>query len=360
MLPRVSLVSPSTISKETLGENPYENKLGPANKNTPEPPKVRLPGMSGSEMDELMAKSAVNPESVQKILNENGIYEATPLNELARGITAVDLPEYEADEGVVISEGVAKQLKLQRIHATGINDPVNIDNRLNALSTSDGAIFKVKRKPGRPPGSKTYHINKPLTEANIRRKRYTRDAIDRMTSLGFDPLAAQIKVFRIAERELDDQCKLKYAPETLTNGDVRRFSPRAVNDLLGIMQKCASELMTYKYTKPEPSKEQEDSIPPLIIGLGDGTTLEQNTFTQINEVKNYVESEFDLDEGLLANVVKVAPDGSVSPVEAGEYDDEDSDSQAYTQEEGLADVLVDNACDYAEHARDAAKMNKDK
>jgi len=346
-LPRVSLLSSETLDAESRGVDPYAFKACNMSVDTSKL-NVSVPGMSATKnVDELIAKAAISDESVSKILQSHDVYPVTPLNELASGIEVAGLAADE-DEGLIISNGEAKRLRLQRIHATGINDPANIDNRLNALSTSDGAVFQIKRKPGRPPGSKTYNNNVPLSESTIRRKRYTRDAIDRMTSLGFDPLAAAIKVFRIAERELDDQCKLKYAPQTLSNGDVRRFSPRAVNDLLSIMQKSASDLMAYKYTKPVASTDEKDSVPPLIIGLGDGTSVESKVVSSIAATSNYLESEYDLDEGLLTNVVKVNPNGSVSPVAAGKYRPDGSDEKAYDEDEGLAEALVTEASQYVD------------
>ena len=103
---------------------------------------------------------------------------------------------------------------------------------------------------GRPPGS---------------RGRFSRSSVEKLASLGFDPIEHMVLLYQETCEEIEDLSKLKLCPQVMPNGEVRRYSAMAHSQLLTIKQKLVNDLMRYGYGRaPEMGKTEEVPVVPKL------------------------------------------------------------------------------------------------
>jgi hypothetical protein len=103
---------------------------------------------------------------------------------------------------------------------------------------------------------------------SIKKVRVGIKAADRLQELGFDPLAAQVYLYRKLDKEADRQETLMEAPRRLPNGDIQRFSAMAYSNTLMLQQKIANDLLRYAYARvPEGEQKTDPRVGGLTINL---------------------------------------------------------------------------------------------
>ena len=117
----------------------------------------------------------------------------------------------------------------------------------------------------------------------IKKVRVGAKATQRLDELGFDPLTAQVELYRKLEKEAERQEKLCEAPRRLPNGDVQRFSSMAYNSTLLLQQKIANDLMRFAYARvSEVEKNEDQRVGGLVINLTGGD-FNPNTIIDFGE-----------------------------------------------------------------------------
>ena len=119
---------------------------------------------------------------------------------------------------------------------------------------------------------------------SIKKVRVGVKAADRLQELGFDPLAAQVYLYRKLDKEANRQETLIETPRKLPNGDIQRFSAMAYSNTLMLQQKIANDLLRYAYARvPEGELNKDPRIGGLTINLT-GNDFDVNAALDLGDI----------------------------------------------------------------------------
>lgn len=119
---------------------------------------------------------------------------------------------------------------------------------------------------------------------SIKKVRVGVKAADRLQELGFDPLAAQVYLYRKLDKEANRQETLIETPRKLPNGDIQRFSAMAYSNTLMLQQKIANDLLRYAYARvPEGEQNKDPRIGGLTINLT-GNDFDVNAALDLGDI----------------------------------------------------------------------------
>ena len=119
---------------------------------------------------------------------------------------------------------------------------------------------------------------------SIKKVRVGVKAADRLQELGFDPLAAQVYLYRKLDKEANRQETLIETPRKLPNGDIQRFSAMAYSNTLMLQQKIANDLLRYAYARvPEGEQNKDPRIGGLTINLT-GNDFDVNAALDLSDI----------------------------------------------------------------------------